>query len=332
MKMINKLIISLSCILLAGCNGSLPDSSEQQGEGEPIDLSFNLYNVVVSKADEKTKPTVKMAAGTAFRIYAFKAGEIDLTKPIASAVYTVKDENGKSEGNLSLYRGSYDFYMISNNTNTAPKLPEGTNSITVDNGNDFMYNIITNEVIQPEKPGENKMTVSLRAPFVRLGASVDLSVKANGKSPITVTGLVVQSITIKNLSSPLSYQLGNSDWSGSASYDGAEFAVTKFSAAPPTQPHNNTEPVVLLPVDGSTDLSFDLKLLVSYMVYDENGTGSQTSRTFDYQASATKALLKGMKYKFEFTLTFFGILTPGDMTVSLLEYTEEDLSTDEVGK
>ena len=52
MKMMNKLIISISCILLAGCNGSLPDSGEQQGEGEPIDLSFNLYNAVVSKADE----------------------------------------------------------------------------------------------------------------------------------------------------------------------------------------------------------------------------------------------------------------------------------------
>lgn len=335
MKMMNKLIISLSCILLVGCSGSLPDSGGQQGEGEPIDLSFNLYNVVVSKADEKTKPTVKMAVGTAFRIYAFKAGETDLTKPIASAVYTVKDENGKSEGNLSLYRGSYDFYMISNNTNTAPVLDSGANSITVDNGNDFMYNIITNEVIQPEKPGENKMTVSLRTPFTRLGAKIDLSVQAKSNSPVTVTGLKVQSITIKNLSSPLSYVLGEKDWKEETpTYEeGNQFVVNGFGAAAPTKPHNNTSPVVLLPVDGSTDLLFDLVLTVTYREYPPgNDQGIEVSKDFTYHASVTKALIKGMGYKFDFTLTFFGVLKPGDMTVSLLDYTQEDLSTDQVGE
>ena len=44
---------------------------------------------------------------------------------------------------------------------------------------------------------------------------------------------------------------------------------------------------------------------------------------------STKQILR---YKFDFTLTFFGILKPGDMTVSLLDYTEEDLSTDQVGE
>lgn len=336
MKMINKLIISLSCILLAGCNGSLPDSGEQQGEGEPIELSFNLYNAVVSKADEKTKPTVKMAVGTAFRIYAFKAGETDLTKPIASAVYTVKDENGKSEGNLSLYRGSYDFYMISNNTNTAPVLDSGANSITVDNGNDFMYNIITNEVIQPEKPGENKMTVSLRTPFSRLGAKIDLSVKAKSNSPVPVSDLKVQSITIKNLSSPLCYKLGEKDWStdNNPSYtETNEHMVTGFSMPEfATQPHDNLNPVVLLPVDGLTDLLFELVLNVTYTGKDNNGQVILLSDNFTYKASVSKALITGMRYKFDFTLTFFGILKPGDMTVSLLDYTEEDLSTDQVGE
>lgn len=335
MKMMNKLIISLSCILLVGCSGSLPDSGGQQGEGEPIDLSFNLYNVVVSKADEKTKPTVKMAVGTAFRIYAFKAGETDLTKPIASAVYTVKDENGKSEGNLSLYRGSYDFYMISNNTNTAPVLDSGANSITVDNGNDFMYNIITNEVIQPEKPGENKMTVSLRTPFSRLGSKVDLSVKANGNSPIKVTKLEVQSITIKNLSSPLSYELGKKDWNTSnPSYTKDNLLIVSGFTKPEetSDPHSNENPVVLLPISGLTDLLFELVLTVEYPGKDDKGNSIFISDNFTYQASVTKALIKGMGYKFDFTLTFFGILKPGDITVSLLDYTEENLSTDQVGE
>ncbi len=39
-----------------------------------------------------------------------------------------------------------------------------------------------------------------------------------------------------------------------------------------------------------------------------------------------------MQYKFEFTLTFFGILNPGDITISLLDYTKVDQSTDEVGE
>lgn len=335
MKMMNKLIISLSYILLVGCNGSLPDSGGQQGEGEPIDLSFNLYNVVVSKADEKTKPTVKMAVGTAFRIYAFKAGETDLTSPIATAVYTVTDEDGKSEGNLSLYRGSYDFYMISNNTNTAPVLDSGANSITVDNGNDFMYNIITNEVIQPEKPGQNTMTVTLRTPFTRLGAKVDLSVNAKQGSPVTVTGLKVQSITIKHLSSPLSYELGQKDWKAeNPSYvEENQFVVNGFGSGKPEDPHNNTSPVVLLPINGLTDLLFDLVLTVTYKEYPTgNDQGIDVSDDFTYHASVTKALIKGMGYKFNFTLTFFGVLKPGDMTVSLLDYTEEDLSTDQVGE
>lgn len=330
MKMISKLIILLGCVLLVGCNSSLPDSGEQQGEGEPIELAFNLYSAVVSKAGENTKTV--MPVGSTFRIYAFKAGEMNLSNPVATAMYTVVDTNGKSTGNLSLYRGNYDFYLISNNTNQAPSLDAGVNYVTVDNGNDFMYNTITNEVIQPESPGQNTMTVTLRTPFVRLGTKVDLSVKANAGSPVPVTGLAVQKITIKSLSSPLAYRLGASDWnSGSSSYN-AEYSVIKFGSGQPTQPHDNTDPVVLLPVDGSVDLVFDLALNVSYMVYDAEGTGTQTSRIFNYQASAAKALLKGMKYKFEFTLTFFGILTPGDMTVSLLEYTEEDLSTDDVGK
>ena len=275
-----------------------------------------------------------MAVGTAFRIYAFKAGETDLTSPIATAVYTVTDENGKSEGNLSLYRGSYDFYMISNNTNTAPKLDEGSNFITVDNGNDFMYNIITNEVIQPEKPGENKMTVSLRTPFSRLGAKVDLSVNAKGNSPIKVLELKVQSITIMYLSSPLPYVLGEKNWNiAGQSYDQTNtFAVSEFGLAKPEKPHSNTKPVVLLPINGLTDLLFELVLNVGYAEYDTEGHSTTTYRNFTYQASVTKALIKGMGYKFDFTLTFFGLLQPGDMTVSLLDYTEENLSTDQVGE
>ena len=68
-----------------------------------------------------------------------------------------------------------------------------------------------------------------------------------------------------------------------------------------------------------------------YKRQEEGVVGIQEG-IFTYTATTSKTLLKGMQYKFEFTLTFFGILNPGDITISLLDYTKVDQSTDEVGE
>lgn len=86
---------------------------------------------------------------------------------------------------------------------------------------------------------------------------------------------------------------------------------------------------MLLPVDGSQPLEFIITLKV---FYTEEGVVGIQEGIFTYTATTSKTLLKGMQYKFEFTLTFFGILNPGDITISLLDYTKVDQSTDEVGE
>ena len=86
---------------------------------------------------------------------------------------------------------------------------------------------------------------------------------------------------------------------------------------------------MLLPVNVSQPLEFVITLKVFYTA---DGVAGTQEGIFEYTATTSKALLKGMQYKFEFTLTFFGILNPGDITISLLDYTKVDQSTDEVGE
>lgn len=318
-------------IVLTACTGSLPDDGgnpSPEERGEPVLLSFDMYGATVTKASENT--AVDLAPETKFTIYAFPKGTTDLSNPLASGVYTIGADY-KATGNMSLYRGEYDMYMVSNNTNIAPELSEG-GSITVGNGTDFMYNTLTGFTVQPEKTGDNVMNVTLPAPFVRLGAQVRLSVKANPTSPIQPTALKVQGITMYYLSSPLSYKLGKTDWENGGTYEKKD-SIVVASFANNVQPtvENKAEPVVVLPVGGGTPIEFKIVLDVTYNEYEE-GTPVPTTKKFTYTASSRKTLLKGMVYGFEFTLTFFGILSPGDITIALLDYTSQDLPMDEVGK
>ena len=228
---------------------------------------------------------------------------------------------------MSLYRGEYDLYFISYNSETAPDPSAG--EIEVRNGYDFMCNEIKGLVVQPQNDGDNKMEVSMTGPFVRLGSKVDLSVKAK-ESPVKISDLIVQKIEIKNLSVPLTYYLGEKDWRPGAGYTDS-YTVSNFSYTVNawSKPHKNNDPIVLLPVDGSQPLEFIITLKV---FYTEEGVAGIQEGIFTYTATTSKTLLKGMQYKFEFTLTFFGILNPGDITISLLDYTKVDQSTDEVGE
>ncbi|MCD7851615.1 MAG: DUF4906 domain-containing protein [Parabacteroides sp.] len=222
--------------------------------------------------------------------------------------------------------------MVSNNTNIAPVLSDG-GSITVDNGTDFMYNTLTGFTVQPEKTGDNVMNVTLPAPFVRLGSQVKLSVKAKLGSPVTVTDLKVQSITMYYLSSPLSYNLGAIDWKkeGTTYEKKDSIVVSSFDNKPDYYVTHPADPVVVLPVSGNTPIEFKIVLDVTYVEKVDEVTTYPT-KTFTYTASSRKTLLKGMVYGFEFTLTFFGVLSPGDITIGLLDYTGQDLPMDEVGK
>lgn len=88
-------------IVLTACTGSLPDDGgnpSPEERGEPVLLSFDMYGATVTKASENT--AVDLAPETKFTIYAFPKGTTDLSKPLASGVYTIEADY-KATGNMS---------------------------------------------------------------------------------------------------------------------------------------------------------------------------------------------------------------------------------------
>lgn len=330
MKTINKLIILLSCAGWMACSDGLSDQDSQKPEekGEPVNILFDFYSLDVTKAGG-TKSV--METGKRFSIYAFNQTRTDLTTSVGSGIYTMQAD-GTATGNMSLYSGEYDFYLVSLNAFDVPTLL-GSGGFSIDNGVDFMYNTLKGVSIKPENPGQSTMVVTLPTPFTRLGAQVVLSVKANPNSPVPVTNMKVESITVKNLSAPLTYQLGAVDWetwTGGDQYGVANSQeVTGFTSVANAEAktfQQKAEPVVLLPVDGSAELLFDLVLWVTY-------GASGSPQKFTYSAAIEKkSLQKGMKYAFDFKLTFFGELQPGDITVTWLGFEDQTIGTDPIGK
>lgn len=324
MKRIYKLI-ACSLLVLSSCTNELADDGQAQivPAGDPVTLSFDMYQTVVTKVG--TVATETMPAGSTFSIYAYEKGETDLTStPLGVGTYEVQT-GGKATGNLSLYRGEYDLYLMSNNTNVAPTLTGGV--ATGENGFDCMFNTLKNVTVQPETAGSNTMSIRMPSPFTRLGSLLELSVKGNTTQPVAVGDLKVSRITIKKVSSPLVYKLGTSDWSLDGQTFDQSYTVSSFSEPDQQSSPHESAPVVLLPVDGTTPLEFEIVLSIYSKI-----AGTFVWKNFTYYAKAPKALLKGMKYRFEFTLTFFGLLNPGDMTISMLDYTNEGLVTDQVGE
>ena len=176
---INILLPVCLALMMLACTSGLPDNDNRQkpqGEGEPVELSFKLYEASLTKALGATT-LVDLDPGTKFTVLAYKAGTaVDastqkLPEPLGKSVCTIADDK-TADGNMSLYRGEYDLYFISYNSETAPDPSAG--EIEVRNGYDFMYNEIKGLVVQPQNDGDNKMEVSMTGPFVRLGSKVDL--------------------------------------------------------------------------------------------------------------------------------------------------------------
>ena len=114
------------------------------------------------------------------------------TEPLDHKVYTVK--GGVATGELYLYRGTYDLYLVSYNSSTEVPELKTDGTIQVSNGKDFMYTSLKGIVVQPNQTGENMMDVVLPAPFKRLGAQIKVSVAAGDFQPVTPTSLVVNSL------------------------------------------------------------------------------------------------------------------------------------------
>lgn len=326
------LLLLLIGIWLSACDSGsaeLPDPSPERGE--PVTLSFDLFRDAATRADGSTTTTEQMGAGKMFRIYAYPAGSTDFGNPTGSENYTVQSDL-TATGALKLYRGTYDMYLVSYNSSTEVPVLGDDNTIHVSNDKDFMHTKLANIVVQPDKTGENMMQVALPSPFTRMGAQVITTVAArNGTQPVQPTELVVNYVRISGLRSELEYKLNSTVWeSGASKPTDAFYTFTQFTLNIPDQNVNDrrvSSPAVLLPVDGTQKLTFDVNLTVSYK------EGSLTKTMTDtYKASIEKSLLPGMTYQFDFSLTFYGAIIPTDLTLAIREWTTTDLRGEEMGK
>lgn len=331
-------------ILLAGCssgNSILPDDNPDisPDKGEPVTLTFDMYSATVTRAgDADASGAEDMAIGKMFRIYAFTAGSANLGSPLDSRNYTVQpDEDnpsnpGKATGNLTLYRGTYDLYLVSYNSSTEVPELDKDGAFTVINGKDFMYTKLEGIVVQPDKTGDNTMLVSLPKPFTRMGAQMIATVKARkGMQPVTPTALVVNYIKVSGLSGNLVYKLNNTSWEPPVTAADASYTFEKFDSKNTLDwdvyEERTSVPGVLLPVDGTQKMKFDVNLTVNYK------DGNQTKTSIDsYFATIEKALLPGMTYQFDFSLTFYGAIVPSDLTLAIREWTTSSLTGEDLGK
>lgn len=344
------LMISTWILLLVGgtiptgCGSAdalLPEPAPDSGEA--VAVSFSLYRYtaeVEEKAGTRVGSTPQdMALGKTFRVYAYPKDATNLASPKATAVYTVTTaatatEPAKATGDLNLYRGAYDLYLVSYNMESeTPELIAGTSNIQSGNGKDMMYTTLKNVVVQPNSMGANQLDIQLNNPFTRMGSQVKVKVKGNQNNPVPITSIEKPNyITINGLPLSLTYGLGKPDWDAVSSASSADVYKDSysFSGFSSTDPDTYTVPwvsvpAVVLPVDGSQLLNFDVNLKVWY-------AGKTKFVTDSYKASIQKTLLPGMTYEFEFTLTFYGILSPTDLTLAVREYDTVTLSSDGLGK
>lgn len=318
-----------SLLWLTGCTGSDDtEGTEAPGGDAPVTVSFNLWQASVAR--DAANPPEDLVAGTTFNVYAYPAGTAVTASPAGSAFYTVQND-GTAKGALSLNRGTYDFYFVSNNTTTLPPLATA-GTVTVSNGNDFMYTTLRGIEVQPASAGDKTVNVAVTTPFTRLGAQVKMQVKGGPTQPIPVQELTVNEIKLKGLSTDRNYILGTAGWNASDKpqftqeivYKSGEFTRTDTDKG--YQEPWISSPQVVLPVDAGHDLKFEVNLHIKYKEAD-----ASKEDDFTYTPTIRKALLPGMTYEFEFTLKFYGNIIPADLTLVVSEYNTVTINSDNIG-
>lgn len=327
MKRYLKRIIPVILLLggLLACSGEADTDQggmlQPDDPGKAIQLSFKLYDMEVTRADVSS---TTLEEGVKLRIYAYSKGAAtDTADPLAEGVYTV-GRGGIATGNLYLYRGEYDLYLVSYNSSIeTPELNTATHRIDVNNGSDFMHAELKGIVVQPTTIGTYHMEVALPEAFKRMATNLTVKVKAAGAQPISINELILNSFYIDGLSSSCEYQLGSAVWGTATPMVDEQYQVLSFEGNPESYSTGYiSEPFVIFPVDGNTQLNFTINLTVKY---------SGKYLTKDYKASIRKALLPSMKYTLEFILTFYGEIVSTDLTMKLYDYNGVELSTDSMG-
>lgn len=326
-------------VLLTNCHSDMNIATDTIPE-QPVSVYFSTLTAQASRATEGNSLPQPLADGTKFHVYAYtENGE-----PADHKIYTVGTNNttGTAEADaMKLYRGTYHFYFLSDNTSNTSQ-PQATGGVaTVDNGTDFIYTTLKNVVVQSGKEaggiGSSSITVPVNTPFNHLCSQVSVAVKAESKQPKKIESLTVNSIKMKNLSSQRTYTLGSTTWSSSDSptYTGNPGSPQWNSFTGNNQTENggisylyeSDSPYMALPTDGTAELAFEVNLTIGYTTT----SNSSTSETKTYEVSLPKSLLSGTKYRIEFSLTFFGDLTATNVALTVKAYDERELTTDEIG-
>lgn len=361
-KAMNKWIIFLLLPLLNACSGTYPTDREiPPTDGNPLGIRFTMPE---ADAQTETNAGSRAALGNAmteflqdgvqFRAYAYSVSDgTEASTAAGSAIYTIKanndgtngtdaDASTSQSGSIELYRGTYNFYLISyNETSEAPSFSsEDGKTLSVSNGKDFMYVTLKNVVVQAEE-GASYITIPVTTPFTRLCSKVSVAVKADATQPKKILSLTVNSIQMDNIPSARNYTRGNAAWNDETiTYgDASEAQWKNFGTNTSSETGGETDGyyfvdndnLLFLPASPAEGLKFKVNLKIGY---NETGnTSSSADKTEDktYEVSIPKALLPGTKYLFEFALTFFGNLGNGELSLSVKAYDERELTTDDIG-
>lgn len=311
---ITKLLLGSLMVVLSSC--SQDETPRSEPTGEPVAVQFDLSNTL-TRADGAATSEI-MKAGNTLQVFAFNQGSDVTTTPLAIETYTVSAD-GKATGNMKLFRGEYDLYFSSYNAaGQPPQLDASGGTVTSENGKDFMCSLMKGVAVQPDgnKP---ELTLSLITPFTRMGTQITAEIKASQTQPVPISKMKVNYITVKNLSTPLSWKLGTTAWSTTGQIFDQEQSFTEFigNELEYFKGYKST-PKVLLPTDGSTQLEFLINMTVN-------------DKVRNYKATLQKPLLQGMAYNFIFTLTFYGDILLSDLTLAIKEYNNVTLNTDLIG-
>lgn len=357
-KAMNKWIIFLLLPLLNACSGTYPTDREiSPTDGNPLGIRFTMPE---ADAQTETNAGSRAALGNAmteflqdgvqFRVYAYSVSDgTEASTAAGSAIYTIKanndgtngtfaDASTSQSGSIKLYRGTYNFYLISyNETSEAPSFSEDDGkTLSVSNGKDFMYVTLKNVVVQAEE-GASYITIPVTTPFTRLCSKVSVAVKADATQPQKILSLTVNNIQMDNIPSARTYTRGNAAWNDeSITYGNASEAQWKSfgsNASSETDGYYfvDNDNLLFLPASPAEGLKFKVNLKIGYNETGNTSSSADKTDTKTYEVSIPKALLPGTKYLFEFALTFFGNLGNGELSLSVKAYDERELTTDDIG-
>lgn len=348
------LLLALPLLLTACDTGeTLVDTGSERELAISFDLSGTgvlLESVASDGSLTRAANVQNLADGTLLSIRAYKKvynGDNTLKGTIFAdaGVYQVETDGTKatvyaSAGTgavLQLTRGTYDLYFLSYNSTT--EYPATTTETeAVDNGQDLIATSLKDVIIQADKDGQVSLTISLDgAPFSHLCSRIQAELKVPKNQPVLMGKIEALNISVGNLNKDATYEWQKAMLAFLHARDDASSVnlVTGHSFAENGSWDNAAEhsyqspETYVLPLDETAPLKFNVTMHITYQT--TSGGNPTTDTNFSAAVELPKMLLPGKSYRFVFTLTYYGILIPSDLTLDVVSYIPVDLHPGDVG-